>query len=156
VLGIWCTAKFSRRGFLINSFLILAASLFLLVLLPGSLAWLMVACFGLFTLVLSAVSNLVGVYPAESFPTEVRAGGIGLATAASRLGSALSTFLLPVSVAGIGLNPTMAILAGVLLFGAIISIAWAPETKHLTLADCGRGEPGGEPSSVPVKVASVA
>ncbi|PJI46981.1 MAG: MFS transporter [Pseudomonas sp.] len=140
LLGIWCTVKFSRRGFLINSFLILAASLFLLVLLPGSLAWLMVACFGLFTLVLSAVSNLVGVYPAESFPTEVRAGGIGLATAASRLGSALSTFLLPVSVAGIGLNPTMAILAGILLLGAIISIAWAPETKYLTLTDCGRGE----------------
>ncbi|MFR0691388.1 MFS transporter [Enterobacterales bacterium AE_CKDN230030158-1A_HGKHYDSX7] len=138
LLGIWCTIKFSRRGFLINSFLILAASLFLLVLLPGSLAWLMVACFGLFTLVLSAVSNLVGVYPAESFPTEVRAGGIGLATAASRLGSALSTFLLPVSVAGIGLNPTMAILAGILLLGAIISIAWAPETKYLSLTDAAR------------------
>lgn len=138
LLGIWCTIKFSRRGFLINSFLILAASLFLLVLLPSSMAWLMVACFGLFTLVLSAVSNLVGVYPAESFPTEVRAGGIGLATAASRLGSALSTFLLPVSVAGIGLNPTMTILAGILLLGALISIAWAPETKYLSLTEAGR------------------
>jgi putative MFS transporter len=96
----------------------------------------------MFTLVLSAVSNLVGVYPAESFPTEVRAGGIGLATAASRLGSALSTFLLPVSVASIGLNPTMAILAGILLLGAIISIAWAPETKYLTLTDaCRAGSP---------------
>ena len=41
LLGIWCTIKFSRRGFLINSFLILAASLFLLVLLPGSMAWLL-------------------------------------------------------------------------------------------------------------------
>ena len=119
------------------------------------MAWLMVACFGLFTLVLSAVSNLVGVYPAESFPTEVRAGGIGLATAASRLGSALSTFLLPVSVAGIGLNPTMAILAGILLFGAIISIAWAPETKYLTLTDCGRGEADGADQAVTTKVATV-
>lgn len=154
LMGIWCTVKFSRRGFLINSFLILAASLFLLVLLPSSMAWLMVALFGLFTLVLSAVSNLVGVYPAESFPTEVRAGGIGLATAASRLGSALSTFLLPVSVAGIGLNPTMAILAGILLFGAIISIAWAPETKYLTLTDCGRGE--GDADAAPRKAAAVA
>ena len=156
LLGIWCTVKFTRRGFLINSFLILAASLFLLVLLPGSMAWLMVATFGLFTLVLSAVSNLVGVYPAESFPTEVRAGGIGLATAASRLGSALSTFLLPVSVAGIGLNPTMAILAGILLLGAIISIAWAPETKYLTLTDCGRAEEGAAVPASPGKVASAA
>lgn len=156
LLGIWCTIRFSRRGFLINSFLILAASLFLLVLLPGSMAWLMVACFGLFTLVLSAVSNLVGVYPAESFPTEVRAGGIGLATAASRLGSALSTFLLPVSVAGIGLNPTMAILAGILLLGAIISIAWAPETKYLTLTEACRSDPDEAAAKVPAKVTSLA
>ncbi|WP_087694401.1 MFS transporter, partial [Pseudomonas sp. PE-S1G-1] len=71
LIGIWCTVKFSRRGFLINSFIILAAALFLLAVLPGSMAWLMVLTFGVFTLVLSAVSNLVGVFPAESFPTEV-------------------------------------------------------------------------------------
>ena len=69
LIGIWCTVKFSRRGFLINSFIILAAALFLLAVLPGSMAWLMVLTFGVFTLVLSAVSNLVGVFPAESFPT---------------------------------------------------------------------------------------
>ncbi len=152
LLGIWCTIKFSRRGFLINSFLILAAALFLLVLMPSSMAWAMVALFGLFTLVLSAVSNLVGVYPAESFPTEVRASGIGLATAASRLGSAISTFLLPVSVAGLGLNPTMAILAGILLFGALVSMAWAPETKSLSLAEACRGEENPAPAG---KVAAV-
>lgn len=140
LVGIGCTIKFSRRGFLINSFFILAAALFLLVALPSNMAWAMVALFGLFTLVLSAVSNLVGVYPAESFPTEVRASGIGLATAASRLGSAISTFLLPVSVAGLGLNPTMAILAGILLLGALVSLAWAPETKSLSLADAGSGD----------------
>ncbi|MDE3738672.1 MFS transporter [Pseudomonas resinovorans] len=138
--GIWCTVKFSRRGFLIGSFWILAASLFLLVAMPSSAAWAIVALFGLFTLVLSAVSNLVGVFPAESFPTEVRASGVGLATAASRLGSAISTFLLPVSVAGIGLNPTMAVLAGVLVLGALVSWAWAPETKALSLADACRAE----------------
>lgn len=134
LVGIWCTVKFSRHGFLIGSFVILAAALFLLAVLPGSAAWLMVLVFGLFTLVLSAVSNLVGVFPAESFPTPVRASGIGLATAVSRLGSAVSTFLLPLSVAGIGLSPTMGILAGILAFGALISWAWAPETKALTLS----------------------
>jgi putative MFS transporter len=134
LIGIWCTIKFTRRGFLINSFIILAVALFLLAVLPGSAAWLMVLVFGLFTLVLSAVSNLVGVFPAESFPTEVRASGIGLATAVSRLGSAISTFLLPVSVAGIGLSPTMGILAAILGIGALLSWAWAPETKSLTLS----------------------
>jgi len=134
LIGIWCTVKFSRRGFLINSFIILAVALFLLAALPSSAASLMVLVFGVFTLLLSAVSNLVGVFPAESFPTQVRASGIGLATAVSRLGSAVSTFLLPVSVAGLGLSPTMGILAAILALGAIISWAWAPETKSLTLS----------------------
>ena len=58
-------------------------------------------------------------------------------------------------MAGIGLNPTMAILAGILLFGAIISIAWAPETKYLTLTDCGRGEADGADQAVTTKVATV-
>ncbi|WP_397451511.1 MFS transporter [Pseudomonas sp. NA-150] len=135
LIGIWCTIKFTRRGFLINSFIILAVALFVLAALPNSSAFLMVLVFGLFTLVLSAVSNLVGVFPAESFPTEVRASGIGLATAVSRLGSAVSTFLLPMSVAGIGLNSTIAILAGILAIGAALSYAWAPETKSLSLTE---------------------
>lgn len=137
VLGIGCVVKFSRRGFLINSFIILAVSLLLLAILPGKAAFLMVLAFGVFTLVLSAVSSLVGVYPAETFPTEVRASGIGLATAMSRLGSAISTFLLPVSVAGIGMSPTMGILAGILALGALVSWAWAPETKSMTLSEAG-------------------
>ncbi|MFJ3487566.1 MFS transporter [Pseudomonas sp. NPDC090202] len=148
LIGIWCTVKFTRRGFLINSFIILAIALFLLAVLPSSSTLLMVAAFALFTVVLSAVSNLVGVFPAESFPTEVRASGIGLATAVSRLGSAISTFLLPVSVAGIGLSPTMGILAAILAIGAVISWAWAPETKALTLSQACAVKEGGESVAV--------
>lgn len=138
LIGIGCTIKFSRRGFLINSFIILAVALFMLAVLPSSMVWLMVLAFGVFTLVLSAVSNLVGVFPAESFPTEVRASGIGLATAVSRLGSAISTFLLPISVAGIGVSPTMGILAAILALGGLISWAWAPETKALSLSQASK------------------
>ncbi|WPO98459.1 MFS transporter [Pseudomonas sp. HR96] len=142
VLGIACIVRFSRRGFLINSFVILAVSLLLLAVLPGKAPWLMVLAFGVFTLVLSAVSGLVGVYPAESFPTEVRASGIGLATAMSRLGSAISTFLLPMSVVGLGMSPTMAILAAILGVGALAAWAWAPETGALTLDQAGEVQPG--------------
>lgn len=153
LIGIWCTVKFSRRGFLINSFIILAVALLILAILPSSAAFLMVLAFGIFTLVLSAVSNLVGVFPAESFPTEVRASGIGLATAVSRLGSAVSTFLLPVSVVGIGMSSTIGILAAILAFGALISWAWAPETKSLTLSQaCKAHSPVQESAPVAVKV----
>ncbi|WP_342513798.1 MFS transporter [Sporosarcina sp. FSL K6-1522] len=135
VLGILFTIKFSRRGFLISSFIVLIVTLALLSFLPSSATVLMIISFAIFTLIMSAVSNLVGVFPAESFPTEVRSSGVGLATAVSRLGSAIGTFLLPIGIANIGIQNTMLCLTGVLVVGAIVSIAWAPETKSLSLGE---------------------
>ena len=137
-VGIACTIKFSRRGFLIGSFVLLTIILFILAVLPSEQKFLLVTLFALFTLTLSAVSNLVGVFPAESFPTEVRSSGIGFATAMSRLGSVISTFLLPVIMKNYGLGSTMMTLAGILLVGTIVSVLWAPETKGLSLADAGK------------------
>ena len=137
VLGIWFTIKFTRRGFLISSFVVLIISLGLLSILPSNSTVLMIIAFSVFTLILSAVSNLVGVFPAESFPTDIRSSGIGLATAISRLGSAASTFILPMSMASIGVQNTMLCLTGILIIGLIVSVAWAPETKTLSLSEAG-------------------
>ncbi|MGB7195453.1 MAG: MFS transporter [Collimonas pratensis] len=133
VLGIWLTIKLPRRVFLIASFAVTAAALALLALLPQSATVAMILLFSAFTLTLSAVSNLVGVFPAECFPTEVRACGVGLAVAASRLGSAAGTYFLPISMATLGFSPTIFILSAILIAGMLVSIAWAPETKQLTL-----------------------
>jgi MFS transporter, putative metabolite transport protein len=84
------------------------------------------------------VSNLVGVYPPECFPTEVRACGVGVVVACSRLGSAVGVFLLPVGMATFGVQATMMALAAVLVIGMLVSIAWAPETRHLRLNDAAR------------------
>jgi len=135
VIGIYCTYKFSRRGFLIYSFVLLSVSLLLITILPETLNWALVLLFAAFTMILSAVSNLVGVFPAESFPTEVRSSGIGIATAVSRFGSAASTFILPISLLQIGMTATMLLLVCILVFGTIISILWAPETKNLSLVE---------------------
>lgn len=135
VIGIYCTYKFSRRGFLIYSFVLLSLGLFLITILPETFNWAIVLIFSGFTIVLSAVSNLVGVFPAESFPTEVRSSGIGVATAVSRLGSAASTFILPISLLQVGMTGTMLLLVLILVFGTIISILWAPETKNLSLVE---------------------
>lgn len=137
VAGIYFTAKFSRRGFLIGGFIVLTVSLLALALVPTTQTVILVALFALFTFALSAVSNLVGVFPAESFPTPVRSSGIGFATAVSRMGSVISTFLLPILVVNLGVSATMVILAGVLAFGLLVSILWAPETKFKTLAESG-------------------
>jgi MFS transporter, putative metabolite transport protein len=133
LLGIWLTIKLSRRSFLIGSFAVCALALFALAALPASATVAMIIAFGVFTLTMSAFSNLVGVFPPECFPTEARACGVGLSIACSRLGSAIGTFLLPIGIAQAGVQMTMLTLAVVLVIGLIVSIAWAPETKHLTL-----------------------
>ncbi|GAB2586168.1 MFS transporter [Dyella jejuensis] len=140
VVGIWLTIRLPRRVFLISSFLVTCLSLLALSLLPESATAALITAFALFTLVMSAVSNLVGVFPPECFPTEVRACGVGLAVACSRLGSAVGTFLLPVGVAHFGFQPAMMALSAVLLIGMVISIAWAPETRHLRLNDAAKAQ----------------
>jgi putative MFS transporter len=136
VLGIWLTIKLPRRRFLIGSFAVTAAALAALSLMPESASMALVVAFALFTATLSAVSNLVGVYPPECFPTEVRACGVGFAVACSRLGSAVGVFLLPLGMQVFGLQVTMMALAAVLVIGMAVSIVWAPETRHLRLNDC--------------------
>jgi putative MFS transporter len=133
LIGIWMTIKLPRRVFLIGSFAVTCVSLIALACLPESATLGMIVAFAIFTLTMSAFSNLVGVFPPECFPTEVRACGVGLAIACSRLGSAVGTFLLPLGIVHLGFVITILVLAAVLLVGMVVSIAWAPETRHLTL-----------------------
>lgn len=139
LIGIWLTIKLPRRVFLIGSFAVTCLSLIALSVLPESATLGVIVAFALFTLTMSAFSNLVGVFPPECFPTEVRACGVGLAIACSRLGSAVGTFLLPLGIVQLGFHATMMALAFVLFVGMMVSIAWAPETKHLTLNEAARG-----------------
>ncbi|WP_153142163.1 MFS transporter [Paraburkholderia agricolaris] len=139
LIGIWLTIKLPRRVFLIGSFAVTCLSLIALSLLPESATLGVIVAFALFTLTMSAFSNLVGVFPPECFPTEVRACGVGLAIACSRLGSAVGTFLLPLGIVQLGFHATMMALAFVLFVGMMVSIAWAPETKHLTLNEAAGG-----------------
>ncbi|WCN37635.1 MFS transporter [Aneurinibacillus uraniidurans] len=133
IAGLWCIEKFSRRGFTINTFAILAVSLFILSILHNGPQSLVIIAFVVFTFVMAAAGNLTLVYPAELFPTEIRSTGVGVVSAISRIGSAAGTFFLPISLNSFGLNFTMIGMTGVLLIGLIVSIAWAPETKSLAL-----------------------
>ncbi|MFJ5562873.1 MFS transporter [Lysinibacillus xylanilyticus] len=133
IAGVWCTEKLSRRGFTIYSFIILTISLFILSLMPAGSNGFAIMVFAIFTFVMAAAGNLTLVYPAELFPTEVRGTGVGLVTAISRIGAAIGTFLLPVSVSSFGMTASMITLSVILLIGTVVSIAWAPETKSLGL-----------------------
>jgi putative MFS transporter len=133
VVGLIVVDRISRRAFLIGSFGIAAASLLILTAWSGVPALALIVLFAVFAGVISGASNLCYVYLPELFPTDLRASGIGLAIAASRTGSAVSTFLLPVIVAAYGVRTALGACVAVLAGGALICYRWAPETRNIRL-----------------------
>lgn len=131
--GLWFVARFSRRGFVIGSFIVMAVALGPMGVWPGAPNLLLFILFLVFTFMMSASSNLDQVYPPELFSTPLRSSGVGLLNGLSRVGSAAGTFLLPMSIDHLGFSPSMAILAVFLVLGAVVSFAWAPETSGMTL-----------------------
>lgn len=136
LLGLVLTHLLAHRFFLLASFLLLTVMLLVMAFLPAG-SPLTLLLFVLFSTTISAVSNLVGILPAESFPTDIRSLGVGFATAMSRLGAAISTGLLPLMLAQWGMQITLLLLAGVLLIGFVVTWLWAPETKALPLVVAG-------------------
>lgn len=135
LLGLLLTWSLSRRQFLIRSFLLLALILAALAFTPATNRTLILLLFVLFSTGISAASNLVGILPAESFPTDIRSLGVGFATAMSRLGAAVSTAFLPLALVTWGMRTTLLVLVVVLLTGWLVSVLWAPETKDLSLVE---------------------
>ncbi|HEY3783751.1 MAG TPA: MFS transporter [Steroidobacteraceae bacterium] len=133
VFGLMIVDRLSRRGFLVGSFLVAALTMGILTAWPDAAPSMQILLFALFAGVLSAASNLVYVYLPELFPTDLRASGIGIAVAASRVGSAVGTFLLPVVVAAYGVRMALEACVAVLAVGAIVCYRWAPETRFLRL-----------------------
>ncbi|GLR08394.1 MFS transporter [Mixta theicola] len=144
LLGLLLTWMLSRRQFLIGSFLLLAITLSVLAFTPSSNSIAILLLFTLFSMTISAASNLVGILPAESFPTDIRSLGVGFATSMSRLGAAISTGLLPLALTTWGMRTTLLLLVAVLLVGLLVSILWAPETKNLSLVEAAQQKTQGK------------
>jgi putative MFS transporter len=135
--GLWVVDKLTRRQFLIGGFYIPAATLLVLVTASTAPPVVIVALFALFAFVLAAATNLEFGYLPELFPTRLRATGVGIGTAASRIGSACSTFLLPLSVQSLGIRSTLGLCVIVLVLGGIVCQLFAPETQGQSLEDSG-------------------
>jgi MFS transporter, putative metabolite transport protein len=133
IAGMLAVDHLSRRRFLIGSFAVAAGTMLILSAWGDLAPVAIVVLFAIFAGVLSAASNLVYVYLPELFPTDLRASGIGLASAVSRIGSAVSTFLLPVIVSAYGIRTALGACVGVLALGALLCQRWAPETKNIQL-----------------------
>lgn len=135
IIGMVIIDRLPRRVFLIYSFFIGAILLTALVLVAPHSSIGAVALFASFALVLAAAANLEFIYPPEFFPTDVRASGLGLVTAGSRIGSAISTFFLPIIVSGFGVNTVLFGCVGVLVIGGLACWRWAPETRRRSFVE---------------------
>ncbi|GHB64811.1 MFS transporter [Streptomyces umbrinus] len=134
-LGLVVVNRIGRRSLLISSFVCINVSLIALAVLPLHWAFAVVALFAAFQFFEAAGSGLQFVYPSELFPTDLRATGVGIATAMSRVGSATSTFLLPIAAEDLGVRGTLGVAVAITLVGLVVSYFLAPETKDLGLAE---------------------
>jgi putative MFS transporter len=101
----------------------------------------LVGAFAVFAFFNALTGNLTAVYPIEIFPTDVRATGVGIANAFSRVGAAVGTFLLPIGIGSIGLAWCMALGAAMCVAGAVVSQLLAPETTGRSLSHTGTAAP---------------
>jgi MFS transporter, putative metabolite transport protein len=125
--------KVPRRKFVIYTFGISAVPLMILGFWPDSPILVIALAVGFTYFFNTFSSGLEYVYPNELFPTELRASGVGLSAAISRLGIASGTFLFPIINANLGISYSLLIGAGLFILGSIISVAWAPETLNKSL-----------------------
>ena len=110
-------------------------SMLILGVFPGAPAWLIFLGFAVYAFFSGPPSALDWIYPNELFPTNIRASAVGVVTAISRIGAAIGTFALPYSLQTIGIGNTMLVSTLLTFLGLIVCIAWAPETKGLTLTE---------------------
>lgn len=122
-----------RRSMVIHSFLWSALALLGLGAFSDGAAWLVLVLFGAYALFIGGAQVLQLVYPNELFPTEIRAVAVGTGASLSRIGAAVGTWLVPISLQSIGIGNTMFAAAGVSLVGLLASLALAPETRAMSL-----------------------
>ncbi|MCG5044588.1 MFS transporter [Enterobacteriaceae bacterium 155047] len=124
-----------RRKLLLHSFLWSGLALLLLGFLRDGPSAVILLMFGLYALFIGGAQVLQLVYPNEIFPTEIRAGAVGVGTSLSRVGAAVGTWLVPVSLQSIGIGSTMYIAAAITFFGLVVSWFLAPETSARSLEE---------------------
>lgn len=124
-----------RRGLLLMSFTVMTAALALLGSVGSPATLLVIGCLGLYAFFSGGPGNLQWLYPNELFPTEIRASAVGAAMAFSRIGTVVSTYVLPGFLLAHGTRATMLAGAAISGLGLLVSLLFAPETRGLTLTE---------------------
>jgi len=122
-----------RRLFVIGSFAVTSLALLVSSTASGLSDGLVVLTFAVFSCVLSAAQAQVYVYLPELFPTSIRASGLGIAVAVSRLGAAAGASLLPLCVQHFGVAAALYVCTATLMVGGMVAFLWAPETRFIPM-----------------------
>jgi putative MFS transporter len=136
VASLFLVDRIGRRPLIIHSFVWAGLALLLLGIFPSAAASIILVLFAAYALLIGGTQILQWIYPNELFPTEVRGSAVGLASSLSRIGAAIGTYLVPKALDHLGIGTTMIVAAVITLVGAAVSVAWAPETRGLTLGEC--------------------
>jgi len=74
-------------------------------------------------------TNITYLYPVEIFPTRIRATGMGISAAASRIGAILGVFAFPLLVDRLSVTYGLIFFAVFEFIGLAVTLALAPETR---------------------------
>lgn len=155
VPAMFLANSLGRRKLLIGSFAVMTLSLAVLGIVPVAGVALVIVCLAAYAFFSGGPGNLQWLYPNELFPTDIRASATGAAMAFSRIGTVVSTYVLPSFLATHGTRATMIAGAAISGVGLLVSVLFAPETKGLTLNQSAalrlgrRGENAGTPGVRP-------
>ena len=133
IVGTRLLNTLGRRTTLLHSFFWSGLALLGLGAFSNDNEMLILVLFGAYALFIGGAQVLQLVYPNELFPTEIRAGAVGVGTSMSRIGAAVGTWLVPIALDSYGLGATMYAAAAVTFVGLAFSVALAPETRSLNL-----------------------
>lgn len=124
-----------RRKLLLHSFLWSGLALLLLGWLHNGSSLIILTMFGAYALFIGGAQVLQLVYPNEIFPTQIRAAAVGVGTSMSRVGAAVGTWLVPLSLQNLGIADTMYIASAITFVGLLATWWLAPETRAMNLND---------------------
>lgn len=133
VPAMFLADSLGRRKLLIGSFLVMTLSLTVLGIVPAPAVALVIVCLAAYAFFSGGPGNLQWLYPNELFPTDIRASATGAAMAFSRIGTVISTYVLPSFLATHGTRATMIAGAAISGLGLLVAVLAAPETRGLTL-----------------------
>ncbi|MEV0598148.1 MFS transporter [Streptomyces sp. NPDC050315] len=138
-----------RRPMITWSFGLMTIPLLVLGLWNDAPVAVVLGCFSLYAFFAGAPGILEWLYPNELFPTSIRATAVGMVVALSKIGAAVGTYLVPMSLTHWGVSGTMYAGVAITVVGLVACVAWAEETRGRTLEDAASAGGSTRPSPSP-------